>query len=105
MGRYRPGARSEEHTSELQSHSDLVCRLLLEKKRRMTGEVSRGKTLPVFHPRGEMHNTLVTGEVSRGNTLPVFHPSRQMQYLIGIFLKEARPPESSTFPPPAAFPF
>src|SRR5438132_6986856 len=24
--------RSEEHTSELQSHSDLVCRLLLEKK-------------------------------------------------------------------------
>src|SRR5260221_3680746 len=25
-------SRSEEHTSELQSHSDLVCRLLLEKK-------------------------------------------------------------------------
>src|SRR5947207_10830717 len=36
----RPGLRplrSEEHTSELQSHSDLVCRLLLEKKN--TGEV------------------------------------------------------------------
>src|SRR5438132_2641112 len=33
--RHRHGAarsRSEEHTSELQSHSDLVCRLLLEKK-------------------------------------------------------------------------
>src|SRR5436190_5318386 len=33
--RYRAcgaGSRSEEHTSELQSHSDLVCRLLLEKK-------------------------------------------------------------------------
>src|SRR5436190_12509936 len=27
------GYRSEEHTSELQSHSDLVCRLLLEKKK------------------------------------------------------------------------
>src|SRR5438034_11451797 len=27
-----PIRRSEEHTSELQSHSDLVCRLLLEKK-------------------------------------------------------------------------
>src|SRR5947207_11890585 len=27
--------RSEEHTSELQSHSDLVCRLLLEKKKRL----------------------------------------------------------------------
>src|SRR5260370_31715148 len=28
-----PGARSEEHTSELQSHLNLVCRLLLEKKK------------------------------------------------------------------------
>src|SRR5215211_7610682 len=28
--------RSEEHTSELQSHSDLVCRLLLEKKKKYT---------------------------------------------------------------------
>src|SRR5438132_4124874 len=27
--------RSEEHTSELQSHSDLVCRLLLEKKKKL----------------------------------------------------------------------
>src|SRR5260221_3353377 len=29
---HRCEIRSEEHTSELQSHSDLVCRLLLEKK-------------------------------------------------------------------------
>src|SRR2546421_8088414 len=28
--------RSEEHTSELQSRSDLVCRLLLEKKKKYT---------------------------------------------------------------------
>src|SRR5574343_1436197 len=28
-----PSRRSEEHTSELQSHHDLVCRLLLEKKK------------------------------------------------------------------------
>src|SRR5207237_10205477 len=28
------GARSEEHTSELQSHLNLVCRLLLEKKKK-----------------------------------------------------------------------
>src|SRR5260221_6631685 len=37
---FQPGAgmnvdRSEEHTSELQSHSDLVCRLLLEKKKKV----------------------------------------------------------------------
>src|SRR3989440_2504167 len=30
----REGIRSEEHTSELQSRSDLVCRLLLEKKKK-----------------------------------------------------------------------
>src|SRR2546427_9562780 len=30
----RGGARSEEHTSELQSQSNLVCRLLLEKKKK-----------------------------------------------------------------------
>src|SRR5260221_9391930 len=32
--RWQSGLRSEEHTSELQSHSDLVCRLLLEKKKK-----------------------------------------------------------------------
>src|SRR5260221_8686129 len=32
-GLWMQAARSEEHTSELQSHSDLVCRLLLEKKK------------------------------------------------------------------------
>src|SRR6266567_7991540 len=31
--RHRPALRSEEHTSELQSQSNLVCRLLLEKKK------------------------------------------------------------------------
>src|SRR5438034_7980270 len=31
---YEDSSRSEEHTSELQSHSDLVCRLLLEKKKK-----------------------------------------------------------------------
>src|SRR5438477_5805794 len=33
-GRSGPHARSEEHTSELQSHVNLVCRLLLEKKKK-----------------------------------------------------------------------
>src|SRR5437773_7648330 len=33
FGSFRNGLRSEEHTSELQSHHDLVCRLLLEKKK------------------------------------------------------------------------
>ena len=33
LGGRHPGARSEEHTSELQSRRNLVCRLLLEKKK------------------------------------------------------------------------
>src|SRR2546430_12999917 len=59
-GRHRPGgapahgvpadhapadARSEEHTSELQSQSNLVCRLLLEKKKKPAPEI---KKLPVI---------------------------------------------------------
>src|SRR5260221_533560 len=35
MRRVCVDSRSEEHTSELQSHSDLVCRLLLEKKKHL----------------------------------------------------------------------
>src|SRR5258707_11390049 len=36
------GARSEEHTSELQSRQYLVCRLLLEKKQTMLTHATRG---------------------------------------------------------------
>src|SRR5438034_8582872 len=45
--------RSEEHTSELQSHSDLVCRLLLEKKKKMPrrkGKIGKHKVY-VHDPR------------------------------------------------------
>src|SRR2546430_4261109 len=35
------GPRSEEHTSELQSQSNLVCRLLLEKKKEYNGTIER----------------------------------------------------------------
>src|SRR2546430_9515795 len=38
--------RSEEHTSELQSQSNLVCRLLLEKKKKMTTHLVRLDTPP-----------------------------------------------------------
>src|SRR2546430_13720512 len=40
QNRERPKARSEEHTSELQSQSNLVCRLLLEKKIAQPGWLS-----------------------------------------------------------------
>src|SRR5438132_3273852 len=42
--------RSEEHTSELQSHSDLVCRLLLEKKK--TNEILSTSTGSIVYVMG-----------------------------------------------------
>src|SRR5262249_62005529 len=39
----RPGSRSEEHTSELQSLTNLVCRLLLEKKKKNTKTKHKNK--------------------------------------------------------------
>src|SRR6476646_11284058 len=46
--RLQPGRvgddRSEEHTSELQSHSELVCRLLLEEKKRKRNNIVYEKT-------------------------------------------------------------
>src|SRR2546430_12902710 len=42
--------RSEEHTSELQSQSNLVCRLLLEKKKKNTPPPRRKDT--PLHPHG-----------------------------------------------------
>src|SRR5260221_9012222 len=41
--------RSEEHTSELQSHSDLVCRLLLEKKKKSYKELLSPTGMPADH--------------------------------------------------------
>src|SRR5438034_6378991 len=41
--RARARGRSEEHTSELQSHSDLVCRLLLEKKKKKKKKTEKTK--------------------------------------------------------------
>src|SRR5437588_7791363 len=40
--------RSEEHTSELQSHSDLVCRLLLEKKKKKQTKRHHDKRYTTF---------------------------------------------------------
>src|SRR5260221_1468650 len=45
--------RSEEHTSELPSHSDLVCRLLLGKKKAREAGDHRPPTLHLLHSRPE----------------------------------------------------
>src|SRR2546430_6106942 len=54
------GTRSEEHTSELQSQSNLVCRLLLEKKKTHSGQnvspAMHTSTLIVADPYGIVYS-------------------------------------------------
>src|SRR2546430_7070954 len=47
-GNYNFAWRSEEHTSELQSQSNLVCRLLLEKKKKKTNPYSPPPNITVL---------------------------------------------------------
>src|SRR5437773_9746301 len=51
--------RSEEHTSELQSHHDLVCRLLLEKKKKHSPKARFRDTTDYPHPLGHNAPTIV----------------------------------------------
>src|SRR2546427_7415725 len=48
--RKRTRVRSEEHTSELQSQSNLVCRLLLEKKKKRNKDTREKNTQPRWTP-------------------------------------------------------
>src|SRR5207237_6187680 len=49
--RFPSPTRSEEHTSELQSHLNLVCRLLLEKKKKKRTRTKRQKINPTKRMR------------------------------------------------------
>src|SRR5260221_6875321 len=51
--------RSEEHTSELQSHSDLVCRLLLEKKKKKQRRLDLGNYEVIGHLRSNVNAALL----------------------------------------------
>src|SRR5438034_1722089 len=53
----RRNSRSEEHTSELQSHSDLVCRLLLEKKKKSRKNSRIGAIFEIEDKTWNTHRT------------------------------------------------
>src|SRR6266567_1368279 len=78
------GGRSEEHTSELQSQSNLVCRLLLEKKKDQRSN----------------HNT--GGKIAQGlirfGQLITFRDEIAYREPIFFFLMIRRPPRSTLFP-------
>src|SRR4030095_3825590 len=89
--------RSEEHTSELQSHSDLVCRLLLEKTliKFTQRELARDRVATACHYRTPVpvaHSLTSTAKAARTARLP--HPC----VCLFFFLMIRRPPRSTLFP-------
>src|SRR3954464_7013670 len=97
-------ARSEEHTSELQSHDNLVCRLLLEKKKQT--------------PQGVIITVLVAPPPRRGALQPFPHPGGRpaarppLAARAGpiprrrrlFFFNDRAPPNFSPFPLPPLLP-
>src|SRR2546430_2060995 len=96
-GNFLPVWRSEEHTSELQSQSNLVCRLLLEKKKN-ADEVANDIGDPVYQDPNirdirHMSNYVVVGWVP---TWSVTYVSSVVWFF--FFLMIRRPPRSTLFP-------
>src|SRR5260370_23579327 len=61
--------RSEEHTSELQSHLNLVCRLLLEKKKKSNTSDTDDKDVGVYHINPLTEDTAPARTRRRGDAL------------------------------------
>src|SRR4029434_10468801 len=89
--------RSEEHTSELQSHLNLVCRLLLEKKKTINHTCSAHTThhdLTVSQPQPRTSHI-------RQPTHPHTHThthTHKESTRVCFFLMIRRPPRSTLFP-------
>src|SRR3954464_11818843 len=91
-------ARSEEHTSELQSHDNLVCRLLLEKK-----QLHQSPPLPPFpRSRPRRAHSPHAGGVSRcraAGGADAKHGLSPVRILRFFFFKYAAPHQFPPFPP------
>src|SRR3954467_3667990 len=89
--------RSEEHTSELQSHDNLVCRLLLEKKQKENSraQIDRAPTtrVCVHHTHTRLHSSPSRATIAWSVALVVFLVFRSF-----FFLMIRRPPRSTLFP-------
>src|SRR6266567_3845829 len=91
--------RSEEHTSELQSQSNLVCRLLLEKKKRMTkGKVKcfNDTNEYVFIEQDGGEDVLVHFSAIQMDGFKTLDEGQAVEFV--FFLMIRRPPRSTLFP-------
>src|SRR4029077_11811106 len=94
-GRHRQ-VRSEEHTSELQSHLNLVCRLLREKKK---GETTWNSEVVRRDDRSDERRTRPRRAVASPSHLPYLPPTFwQPLLVVFFFLMIRRPPRSTLFP-------
>src|SRR4029434_4224348 len=98
----RSQVRSEEHTSELQSHLNLVCRLLLEKNKRRD---THTHTSPQTHINTNSTTTMTqTIDATRHVSIP---RHRTCEYHVihtrTLFLMIRRPPRSTLLPYPTLF--
>src|SRR5579875_2006894 len=89
--------RSEEHTSELQSHSDLVCRLLLEKKKVVDRLDDLLRVRRVVDVERVVNRRMVRG-VSRNRQHHAAFRVHVPLNVLFFFLTLRRPPRSTLFP-------
>src|ERR1019366_4968553 len=90
--------RSEEHTSELQSLTNLVCRLLLEKKEQAAQRRNQE------YQRLRQHRAVFAhchAQFTRA-VIPAFNGAHDRLF---IFLSLRAPPRFCPFPPRGAYPF
>src|SRR3954449_10532419 len=97
--------RSEEHTSELQSHSHLVCRLLLEKKK--ASDRSPGRTsCPAGTQRSSPTRRSRVCSIKRSCVTPPWpEVTPAMQPIQCFFFKDTATPKIYTLSLNAALPF
>src|SRR4051795_1305369 len=101
MGEFE--VRSEEHTSELQSHSHLVCRLLLEKKNKKIEEEkdTSQNAQHIKNWRSPHHCIVIPPTCSPRTHAFLLHSPI---FVFFFFLNDRAPPEFPPFPPPAPLP-
>src|SRR3982751_4588340 len=93
--------RSEEHTSEFQSRSDLVCRLLLEKKNQ---RCSAGECHASLSAAQRICRLKDPDEVRRARLVHADRGPGQVELVRFFFLNVAASPEIYTFALPDPFP-
>src|ERR1039457_2740102 len=94
----KPRSRSEEHTSELQSPCNLVCRLLLEKKNSLVGRPHRYGQPLLGLPRTPRAASLGTSAHDSLGVPAIVAGQATAYQILFFFLMIRRPPRSTLFP-------